>query len=96
MKKLGKLKLKEFAVMNDSEMKSIVGGYDPYDGGDENCKWFACICTESRSVMDPKERKHIIDAPNAMEAVKKLEKDYCKYYNRVTCTFDKNCGDSGY
>ncbi len=28
MKKLSKLKLKEFAVMNDSEMKSVVGGYD--------------------------------------------------------------------
>ncbi len=35
MKKLSKLKLKEFAVMNDSEMKSVVGGYgEPYDAGE--------------------------------------------------------------
>lgn len=34
MKKLSKLKLKEFREMSDSEMKNVVGGYfDPWDGG---------------------------------------------------------------
>ena len=34
MKKLSKLKLKEFREMNDSEMKNVVVGYlDPWDGG---------------------------------------------------------------
>lgn len=33
MKKLSKLKLKEFCEMSDSEMKNVVGGYfDPWDG----------------------------------------------------------------
>ena len=38
MKKLSKLKLKDFVIMNDSEMKSIVGGDGsldlPYELGD--------------------------------------------------------------
>ena len=34
MKKLSKLKLKEFREMSDSEMKNVVGGfYDPFGGG---------------------------------------------------------------
>lgn len=33
MKKLSKLKLKEFCEMSDSEMKNVVGGFDPWDGG---------------------------------------------------------------
>lgn len=35
MKKLSKLKLHDFSVMNETEMKSIVGGYDGY--GDNHC-----------------------------------------------------------
>ncbi len=50
MKKLSKLKLKEFAVMNDSEMKSVVGGYDPYETGDDKvCAHFSCECSKGIS-----------------------------------------------
>lgn len=33
MKKLSKLKLHNATLLNDREMKSIVGGYGGYDGG---------------------------------------------------------------
>lgn len=35
MKKLSKLKLRDFSVMSETEMKSVIGGYDGY--GDTHC-----------------------------------------------------------
>lgn len=39
MKKLGKLKLKNAVLMNENEMKRVVGGYDGGYGGS------SCSCT---------------------------------------------------
>ena len=52
MKKLKKLKLHEFAAMDEKEMKSIVGGY-----GNSNekkvCAYIKCSCSQGLSLGAP-------------------------------------------
>ncbi len=91
MKKLGKLRLNEFRKMNDSEMKSILGGYDSYGEPTENCSWFFCKCSEPTYGSYAQSVEHLVKGYDIITVTDTLIKGDCKSFAKVTCSFDKKC-----
>lgn len=87
MKKLGKIKLKSYREIDDSEMKCIVGGYGT-GGTDPQLYWWRCVCSQPTSYVVSGNYYEFFKAYAASEAVE-LMKPNCTLYNHVRCDRDK-------